>query len=850
MHIKSKIFITDPKSSCWVRASAGTGKTKLLVDRVLSLLLSGVEFNKIVCITFTKAAAAEMGERIYNKLSEWTKLGQEELYIILEDLFGRVPSEGEINKAKNLFPELLEDMEGIKINTIHSFAQNILRRFPVEAGINHKFKIADDLMVKTLLERAKELALFDPGMTDILAKLSAYLNLPAFGELIGEIITNRNIIGLVNSNFSSSEEYKNHLLEIFAVENISLAELEQEFLASTNYQKIEEAAQLLAEGAASDITTSQKLYDFLQNKDNISIYSACFLTLKLEIKKNLATKALKDKYPALAEFLDLEANRIANYIDKKQSLITADLSSTIFALANKLTKLYDQLKRGEGVVDYDDLINLSAKLLNDPEQRHWVLFKLDQGVDHILIDEAQDTSFAQWQIIIALCEEYFAGALEERARSLFVVGDEKQSIYSFQGAEPRIMQIIQNYFGDNLHIIRLEESYRSSPEILALTNKLCNSEQLKPYLTYYEEPISHGVTREDYNGKITLWPVLEEENAARHLADNLAREISKWLEEGYYLPAKKRAIMPGDIMILLRRRNDFMHYLVSALEKYNIPIAGIDRLKLTDNLAIMDILSLLKFLLLPEDDLNLASLLKSPIFGLREEELFILCYDRGETSLWQRLQESSHINICQYLQELMVIMYNTTIYGMLKYIIDYKNARERFISYFGYEVNDLLDSFMDIAYDYEQNYPPVLQEFIYWFEHSDLEVKREMTQDSKLLRIMTIHAAKGLQAPIVILPDTTSIPTQIGKIIFDKEKGIYIFNAKTENDNIYCHRLRQRLKEEQIAEYWRLLYVAITRAEDELLVCGYNKASPNSWYNYLCGALTSSPVNTKDDIIA
>ncbi len=541
---------------------------------------------------------------------------------------------------------------------------------------------------------------------------------------------------------------------------------------------------------------------------------------------------------------------------------------------------YAEAKSRRAVLDYEDLILKTRDLLSRADVAPWILFKLDGGIDHILIDEAQDTSPDQWRIVGALAEEFFAGLDgRDEQRSVFAVGDIKQSIYSFQGADPEQFDAMRGHFQTSarqaelpFRNVPLETSFRSTPAVLAVVDEVFAPEHVREGLTFGDKVVRHESFRQGQAGLVELWPPVVPEprdnpdawtppvvqmggtTPAEKLADTLAITISGWLDQGEILPSRGRPVKPGDILVLVRRRTEFVEHLVNALKSRNVPVAGADRMVLTEQLAVMDLMALGRFALLPEDDLTLAEVLKGPLVGLNDSDLFDIAHDRGEQSLWSSLRRATKSggqfsDAETFLAQLLAQADFAPPYEFFSRILGPEGGRFRIVARLGAEANDPIDEFLKLTLDYEQSHAPSLEGFLHWVGAAATEVKRDMEHDRDEVRVMTVHGAKGLEAPIVILPDTTGKPSQDDDFLWLKPSTtteeenapeLLVWPVRRENEVGPCAPARDQTREAREREYRRLLYVALTRAEDRLYVCGWETfrgRQDGCWYNLIADAV-------------
>jgi ATP-dependent helicase/nuclease subunit A len=859
--------------SVFVSANAGAGKTSLLTSRVLGLLLHGVSPSRILCLTFTNAAAAEMSNRVLKELGKWVMAAPDDLEKELAKITGSAPPAHLMERARGLFATVLEAPEGVRIQTIHSFSQSLLRRFPIEAGVSPHFSLIDERTVDELLKEAR-MRLFSKAQAEDSGLLAS---LHAIAHGISEFTVQKLLEEIVRFKsrflalFSGYDAVNGAIADVYAQLGIS-QDTNIEMLLAQHFtydaktlSSLREITSLLVQGKKDDKLTGEGLAAWLehaqspQRSTHIQAYVDSYLTGKGEARKNFFNKNTLS--PQQEEAVLAEKDRVLRLLEAWKTFEVAESTAHMLRVAHELLALYETLKRSQVQMDYDDLILTARNLLERPGIAPWVLFKLDGGIDHVLIDEAQDTSPIQWKIVKALTEEFFSGLGRTDAdRSLFVVGDEKQSIYSFQGADPAALGKMQRYFthrikdaGMQVQQRALTKSYRSTQAILSATDAVFANASARRGLTFDDSAVEHIIHRREYYGLVEMWPLLtpaeDDENApppVLQLARQIASTIRGWLDNGMYIESKKRNIEAGDIMILVRNRRPLADPLIRALKRSGIPVAGHDRMELGENLAIADLIALGQCLLLPEDDLTLACVLKSPICNLSEEDLFTLAHNRGDDRLWTRLYQLSgkppFDEAFTLLSDLRSRADFVKPYELYAYLLETLGVRRRITGRMGSEYHDPIDEFLGQALLYERSHTPSLQGFIHWITSSTSEIKRDMEQAHNQVRILTVHGAKGLQAPIVILPDTAGLPPPKEVFLWQEDETMPLpfWPRAKSNDNALCTSLRQQKRQAALQEYRRQLYVALTRAEDQLYICGAlskENASEESWYSLIKAGL-------------
>jgi ATP-dependent helicase/nuclease subunit A len=891
---------SDPEASVWVSASAGTGKTKVLTDRVLRLMLprddgrAGTPAHKILCLTFTKAAASEMALRVSKALSNWAIMPEKELQESLRDLLGHNPSEAQTAAARRLFADVIDTPGGLKIMTLHSFCQSVLSRFPLEAGLSPSFEVLQEDESSALLGAARDRILTqsdsEEPLRHALQRLGQTLNEEQFLSLLNALAAERRQLGQV-LKFGTDALYTQICRDL----GIQPGQESEDILKHAcredvfDMQGLRAACRALAQGPGADegryAALMQNWLDapVSQRQQDFKIYRDVFLTGKNEPRvKGFPTASTKKAFPDCENILRTEAARLLALDEAVNAAACASLTRDLFLLGSKILATYKDMKTRRTALDFDDLILKTLELLSDTSLQNmagWVHYKLDQGIDHVLIDEAQDTNPEQWAIIDRLCDEFFSGSgAREETRTLFTVGDEKQSIYSFQRAAPEEFTHMKNYFAQKIKAakqkfepVALNISFRSAPAILQTVDAIFTPETMREGLG--EADIRHISFRRKQAGLAELWPICETEetteadpwappvtiveirSGAVKLADRIAHTIKNWIGHEQ-LPSHDRTVQPGDILILVRRRTSFVAQLTRALKRHNIPVSGVDRMILTEQLAVMDLLAFAQFALLPTDDLSLACILKSPIIGLSEDDLFNIAHAR-KTLLWEALKQSTYKDIAAYLAELIKLAASAHPYEFFSYILqcpcpaDQISGLRGIRARLGEDALDPLDELLNAALDFERRHIPSLQKFLHAQEREERQIKREMEEAGNKVRIMTVHGAKGLQAPIVILPDTMARPRKGG----GKPGQRLLWPAQTKlnvplwapNKNYECALYRdalRKIEEREERESHRLLYVAMTRAENRLYIAGYTgkqSSNANSWYDAVKIGLQSLP---------
>ncbi len=896
-----------PGVSVWVTASAGSGKTKVLTERVLALLLAGTLPQRILCLTFTKAAAAEMRNRINGKLASWVTKDDEALAHELAPLVeGRldgvtlVQGRPILERARRLFAEVLDVPGGLQISTLHAFCQSLLRRFPLEARVPPHFALMD--------ERDSAEAL-DEALEDAIAHARSGDNEPLAEAL--NVVTVRvsqgDFAGLMNGLVAAQAKLKRMISAYGDVDSAITAMRTKLGLKPSDTESaiitracddnsfggdaLRQAAAALAGGLKTDQARGAGISAWLaepeRRGETFENYANQFLT-EGAIRAKLATKDIAAQ-PGVLEALQAEAERLVDVMNRLKAVRVAGGTAALMRIGAHVLDAYEVGKIRRGQMDYDDLIQITRQLLSQPGVADWVLYKLDGGIDHILIDEAQDTNPDQWAIVKPIRTEFFAGTgrHEENSlhpRTVFAVGDRKQSIYSFQGAAPEAFDAVHAETRDQVLAaeqrwddVPMNVSFRSTPAVLAAVNVVFapGAPARNGVALNNEEDIIHLAARVGDAGLVEIWPLVEPQGTdddtgwkppverrkgdspQNRLAALIAQRVRRMVDSKEPLESQGRPITPGDIMVLVRRRTGFVEELVRQLKKLNIAVAGVDRMILTDQMAIMDLMALGQFLLLPEDDLTLATVLKSPLLGLSEEELFTLAFDRGEKHLWDVLNvyagTATRFGVAQkFLADLLAKTDYLTPAELYGHVLVALDGRRKLLARLGVDADDPIDEFMNLALAYQKSHPPTLQGFLHWLAAGEVEIKRDLEQSGgNAVRVITVHGAKGLEAPIVFLPDTAQVPTMRDNLLWTKDPTpLLLWAAKADELDPVTASLRETAKLAQDREYHRLLYVAMTRAADRLYVCGWQTKRAGkldaTWYGFIKTGVASLPQTSRE----
>ncbi|ALA17217.1 MULTISPECIES: double-strand break repair helicase AddA [unclassified Chelatococcus] len=866
-----------PDASAWVSANAGSGKTKVLADRVMRLLLAGTEPSRILCLTFTKAAAANMENRIFAELGKWVRLDDEALAAALEKLEGRRPDRARLARARRLFAHAVETPGGLKIETIHAFCERLLHMFPFEANVPARFTVLDDNESAVLLAEALSTVMAraalgrDPALRDALTLLAENHSDTAIAETIREALRHR---AALLAYAREPAAFADAMAGLAAALGLDEGETPQTIARAMCEDGIAPAewpaiAEVLRGGKKTDQTNAEALSQAAQADDpweRLAHYRSLFFTQKgtPAANRSVATGSVP---PDLAERLFAERDRLAALDERMKGARTLERTQALLTLAQAVLARIEAVKRARGALDFDDLVERTLTLLERADAA-WVLYKLDAGIDHLLVDEAQDTSPTQWAILKRLTEELFAGdGAVAKTRTLFAVGDPKQSIYGFQGAAPQEFEGSGRYFQTRarqadllFEPVELTVSFRSAPAVLSAVDAVFAVETHYRGLSFADVAVgtAHESARPDAPGLVEVWETerpadreepeawvlpldeLAESAPAIRVAERIARTVERLTTHG---DDTGQRFAPGDILILVRSRGAFFEAVIRALKRRGVPVAGADRLDVGQHIAVRDLVAAGRAALLPDDDLTLAAALKSPLVGLTDDDLMRIAARREDSeSLADALGrvgtagDAAAARAGEALGRWRNAAARRGPFAFYAGLIGPEGGREQLVARLGQEAGDAIDAFLAMALDFEHRHAPSLKAFLLSFESDGREVKREIKRDLDAgrdeVRVMTVHGAKGLEAPFVILADDCSQPNgrhdpKLFALPLQRSghagpATVPVWSPKRDEDAPAVARLREAVRTREAEEHNRLLYVAMTRAKDRLVVASYS----------------------------
>ncbi|MFV2034308.1 MAG: double-strand break repair helicase AddA, partial [Halocynthiibacter sp.] len=737
MATERQVQAADPRGSVWLSANAGSGKTRVLTDRVARLLLGGVSPQHILCLTYTKAAASEMQNRLFKRLGSWSMQGDHDLRKSLVTL----GIEGSIDaamlaRARRLFAGAIETPGGLKIQTIHSFCAALLRRFPLEAGVSPQFTEMDERAARLLHQDIVEKMAAGPGSSTVDGVAQFYTG-EDLASLTREVVRH-------GEGFSARPNAASIWQQFGLPAGMTDADVLAQALTGGEVDLLRSLVPVLLSGGDNDIKAAQKLGAVAATPISLAdmpVLEKVFLfgsTAKRPYGAKVdafPTKATRNKLGALQQPLNEFMERIESARVRRISLYSAQKTLAMHEFASVFLPEYAARKQARGWLDFDDLILKARALLSDPQVAQWVLYRLDGGIDHVLVDEAQDTSPAQWDVIERLVREFTTGqgARAEVERTVFIVGDKKQSIYSFMGADLEGFDRMRAHFGEKLKAARrqfaemqLEYSFRSAGTLLRLVDTTFQARAGNGL----GGGTPHRAFKDQMPGGADLWSVVlaapkpektrwqdpvdivSQNHHSVVLARQIAEQIDEMLRTGA-IPAEQgqsgdfrmRRIRPGDILILVQRRSSLFHEIIKSCKGRGLPVAGADRLKVGAELAVRDLVALLSFLATPEDDLSLAAALRSPLFGWSQQALHRLAQPRAKNEyLWAALRNNTkeHAATLDVLRALRDDSDFLRPYDLIERILTRHNGRRALRARLGLETEDGIDALLQHALAYEQ----------------------------------------------------------------------------------------------------------------------------------------------------
>lgn len=855
----------NPRENVWVQANAGTGKTSVLVQRLLRILFrSSDRLNTgILCLTYTNAGAGEMRNRILAALRRWACSSDQELIELLDGVSENRPATNDdVAHAREIFFYYIDNPDILKIKTIHGFCEEILHRFPTEAGLSPAWSLVSDEAQRILLQDAFNnlisSPLADSGVGAAFAHIVNRISEYSMPELLTQL----------------SGQYK----YFFGIDDIVKY---REYFVETTFKFLKLDNPVLLE---PDVQKLTKIIDLAQIEQKSRKKPAAYLDKVISLTKQYVDKTIdfeKYKYAYLTaqekpianiaklDFLVEEMGRVNAANQYMINKLMFDDTVAMFDLSAAFSQMYRDIKSAHNVLDFEDMILYTRKLFSNPETMGWVLSQLDLSLSHILVDEAQDTSPAQWDILRMLSGEFFVdGDTAHDWRSIFVVGDSKQSIYGFQGADPRAFsfsrEAIAAQIKNNLRDIcevPLNQSFRSAPQVLKAVDGFFLDDGVREISGFINN--EHKCFRQDADGLVELHKLISKKQDGLTVDDymsQIAKHIKSLIDAGKF--------KAQDIMVLVQNRYPLAPKLVKELKRLSVDVAGSDRIVLPNFPAIRDMLNLVRFCLDTSDEFSLCCVLRSSFYKLNIQNILDLCSLKNSHNLSLRKEQSDFVPVTVfdvlptlypdiYDDLLQVIEWSKTMspYSFFNAFLNHNGMRTKMIAALGNQVIDPLEEFMTICLAYERTMPGSLKHFLKYFITGNSQIKRDM-EASNGVRIVTVHGSKGLEAPVVFLIDTVNTPNA-EKILpvpsaKDIDMPVWLWSPRG-NESEQRDVANQALMNLRVAEYYRLLYVAMTRARDRLYIYGFtnNNSAPDiSWHNQLWRVFSTLPTTDKDgDVI-
>ena len=849
----------NPSDNVWVQANAGTGKTSVLVSRLLRILFRSDDFktNGILCLTYTNAGAGEMRNRILSSLREWAVASDDKLIELLDGIALHKPANNaDVAHAREVFFWYIDNPDTLKIKTIHSFCEEILHRFPIEAGVSPAWTLVSDMNQRVLLTDAFDRLINAPNIEP--DKYNRVTD--AFEHIVGLLSEHRlsDLLKILSEQYKyffqveDIDRYRKYFIDTVRF-FMGLDTIPNTNVSVSDLRRIVDLVDIEIKSSKKPAEYLIKVFNltkqFIDKTIDFELYKTAYLT-----KDGRPIKAVSGK-----DFLIDEQLRVHNVDQYNINKKVFENTVALFDLSAAFASIYREIKQQRNLLDFEDLILYTRRLFMKPDVMGWVLSQLDLSLSHILIDEAQDTSPLHWDILRMLSGDFFVGGdTDKHHHSLFVVGDTKQSIYGFQGADSRAFaasrEDIKRQIENNLRTIRevpLTQSFRSLSSILYTVDAFFGDANVAATTGFHNNP--HVCFRDDGNGVVEINKLISrrtDEIDIYAYVGVVADKIKSIIDAGKY--------KSNDIMVLVQRRNPMVVPLITVLKRRGIEVAGTDRIILPSFPAIRDLMNLVRFCLNPADDYSLCCVLKSPVFGLSEADIFDLCKIKNKTkidgsdavpmSVFEVLATVKP-HVYERLKSMIEMASSLGPYSFFSNVLD-TGGRNDFVSALGPQAIDPLEEFMTMCLSYERTQPGTLHHFIKWFITGGSEIKRDINASSGV-RIATVHGSKGLEAPVVFLIDTVRMPSADDVLPITPEIAPKNIPFDTNLPMPWLWALQTGCSEKislardvnlgvRFAEYYRLLYVAMTRARDELYVYGYTpdkNANEKSWHSLLWNTL-------------
>jgi ATP-dependent helicase/nuclease subunit A len=888
MSMDNKIAL-DPQNSVVVEACAGSGKTWLLVSRIVRLLLDGVQPGEILAITFTRKAAQEMQARLHEWLHLLAVQNDDSVRQFLHERALDDIDDAMLSRARGLYRDALLAQPVITISTFHGWFMQIIQRAPLNAGV----PVGMQLLERTSALRDEAWQAFadslraapDGETAQAMQWLFAEYGLHSTRALLENFVHKRAewwaySAGQEDTVAWAIDQLHTELGVDSDADPIAIA------CADAALQDAVHAfARALATGTEVQYNNANKLQVAWEVIDPHQRFAALSLALYTQADEPRSFKPTKKQDAESFLFArDVLFDKLQAVRNELTELAALRMNQAALHCGAALLEHYQELKLRSQQMDFTDLEWQVCRLLNQSDCAEYMQYKLDSRYRHVLLDEFQDTNPLQWQIL----QSWFAAAAAVDSRpTVFVVGDPKQSIYRFRRADARLFEGVRKFLQAEFgaHYLTQNETRRNSPVVLSAVNSVF-SEHPEGFVDF-EEHIAH---HKNLPGHVEVLPLAVVENAepvvspdgqfslrnplttprdeekngsreieAEQFAAHIANIVANWSVQGEGDTMRRAEC--GDIMVLVRKRTHLRVY-EHALRARHIPFLTSRRGGLLDTLEAEDIQALLTFLITPFADLELAQALRSPLFACSDEDLMLLAED-AEGSWWARLQRIAHAGVAsaeleraqRLLKDWLQLADKLPVHDLLDRIYFEGDLLHRYAAALPAELYETvranLQAFMEIALNVDAGRYPSLPRFL--AELRELRAAENESPDEgkvgevgNALRIYTVHEAKGLEAPIVWLLDANDTQRKADSysVLLDWQPNeprpahFSLFSDKRgrgakrtpyfEADEAYARR-----------EEMNLLYVAMTRAKQALLVSGNGEPAEESWYGRIAATAQS-----------
>lgn len=846
----------NPMVSAFVQANAGTGKTAVLTGRLLHILFSmeSLESAGVLCLTYTKAGASEMNNRILREMRKLAMADDKDLAeLVYEIIKPRTVTEQDVLHARNIFYTYIDNPDILKVKTIHGFCEEILHRFPLEAGLSPAWNLVTDSMQNRLWREAFfrliNNAKRNPTDSDrVLTAFERILDTMSDSDMsINNLLTRLSKQYKYFFKFENSDNYRKYFVDT-TKKILNIKPVQNDDFSIINLQEIVRHAEMQAAKTEKikNIITFTKQY--IDKTIDFEKYKTAYLTQTGSIRKKLTTD----------EVLLAEQERVYVIDQQNQLKNVLDDIMTLFDLSAEFAKTYKQIKRERNLLDFEDLILYTQRLFSNQDTMGWVLSQLNISINHILVDEAQDTGPDQWDVITSLVSTIMSvSGYDKLPPSTFVVGDTKQSIYSFQGADPEKFassrQVFERQIAESRLVFKepvLDINYRSTEPILHTVDEVFNN---------IPGFINNAHRCSDFNrNKPGLVEVHKITDACKGDI-TLSRYLDSVVDKIQSLITNKECLA-SDIMVLVRNRAPMTQMIVKKMKSRGIDVAGSDVIVLSEFSVVRDLLHLVRFCIDNTNDYSLCCVLKSPIFRLNQGDIYKICQIKNKENKLRRAQDktTSPITVLEILEQTNFGVFkrlvqmsewanNLSAYSFFVRVLADNNTRKNMISALGTQIIEPLEEFMSLCLSYERTEPGTMRDFIKWFVTSNSTIKRDVNQSGGV-RVITVHGSKGLQSKVVFMIDTATLPYNDPNDVIQLEKHTMKKLGVTNNETYplpWITRVPTRIQSDNLdivradtndsvmAEYYRLLYVAMTRACQRLYIYGCRAKTthggPDTW---------------------